>query len=269
MNRALLTRIVFITYLLLLIYKYFNASLLDQQPYPLFVYPGLNFSYWLFMLSGINTFLFLHPFFLNMINILLFVSCIGLIVNPKLTYLAIVFTISIWLYQFLFFEIVAYQGYAKGLLIPCIPFIFKKDFKFKLSFETGRYYLCGLYGLAGLLKITNGAVFKPSHFSDSIRTTVADYIIQNPNRTKTLVMQYFINHQSLGYSLLICAVVLELAFLIGFFTKKYDKYLFLLFFFFHFTNSYLLDIPFINNIVIVSLLIPFAFNQKERYFKFE
>jgi hypothetical protein len=269
MNRALLTRIVFTAYLLLLLYKYFNGSLLGQQPLPLFNYPGLNFTYWLFILSGINTFLFNHNSLLILINSLLFVSCIGLIINPKLTYLAIVFTISIWLYQFLYFEILTYQTYAKGLLFPCIPFMFTKEFKFKLSFETGRYYLCGLYGLAGLLKIINGGVFHSSHLSDAIKGTVADFVIQNPSSMKAMVMQYFITHQNLSYALFISAVILESSFLIGFFTKKYDKFLLLLFFFFHFTNAYLMDIPMMNNFIIAAFLIPFAFNQKEAYTKFE
>jgi hypothetical protein len=269
MNRALLTRIVFTAYLLLLIYKYFNGSMLGQQPLPLFNYPGLNFTYWLFILSGINTFLFNNTTLLILINGLLFGSCIGLIVNPKLTYLAIVFTISIWLYQFLYFEILSYQTYAKGLLFPCIPFMFSKQFKFKLSFETGRYYLCGLYGLAGLLKIINGAAFHANHLSDSIQASVADFMIQNPNSFKTLVMQYFITHQNLGYLFFMMAIILESSFLIGFFTKKYDKVLLSFFLMFHFTNAYLMDIPFMNNFIIAAFLIPFAFNQKENYFKSE
>lgn len=269
MNRQLLTRLIFTVYLILLIYKYFNNSLLGQQLSPLFTYPGMNFSYWIFLLSGINNWFFNHPLALCFINFLLFASCLGLIIKPKLNYLAVVFSMSIWIYYFLFIQITSYQSFAIGFLFPCIPFMFKDNNKFELIFEGGRYFLCGLYGIGGFLKIFNGGIAQVDHLSSSIKITVPDFMMQNPNHIKTYIMEFLIQYEYFSFFLYLIVVLLEASFMIGFFTKKYDKFLLLLFFVFHLSNAFIMDIPFLNHLIIATFLLPFALNQSKTYAKFE
>lgn len=261
-SRNQITRIVFILYLGILIYKYFNQALVGQQLTPLFYAPNANFSYWLFLYSGISTLIFSNAYLIYLLNYLLFSSCILIIIKPRWFVCAVIFTICIWIYQLLMYSIVTYQSYAIGLLFPCIPFMFKSDFKFHFTFDAGRYFLCGLYFLGGILKIKNGAIFQLSHLSDSLSLSVGDYMMQNADSLKANVMTFLIINQGLSWFLFLIVVVLELSFIIGFFTKKYDKLLIALFFVFHCSNALIMDIPFLNHLVIVTFLFPINRNEK-------
>lgn len=262
-NRAQITRLVFTIYLVLLIYKYFNEALVGQQLTPLFYAPNVNFSYWLFRITGISQMIFDHNILIYLLNFLLFFSCLALIIKPRWFFCAIIFVVSIWIYQMLMYSIVTYQSYAIGLLFPCIPFMFKKDFKFQFTFEAGRYFLCGLYFLGGFFKIKNGAIFYISHLSDSIRYSVADFMFQNPDSFQSTLMTFFINNEMLSWTLYLLVVILEMSFIIGFFTKKYDIILICLFFLFHLGNAIIMDIPFLNHLIIVTFLIPISINTSQ------
>jgi hypothetical protein len=252
-----------------LIYKYFNGALLGQQPIPLFTNPMMNFTYWAFLWSGLNKFLFSQSFILIFIDILLFVSCIAMIAKPRWNYFAILFIAFIWLYQFLYYQILSYQPFGIGLLFAAIPFMFSSEKKYKLSFEACRYFLCGLYFLGGILKLKNGGIFQISHMSDSLKITVTDFMLQNPSSTKAVLISFLIHHEIISWTLYALVTFMELSFLIGFLTKKYDGLLIFLFFTFHLGNTLIMDIPFMNHFIIFIFLFPFALKQEKNYFKFE
>jgi hypothetical protein len=256
LSRIQLKKIIFTVYLILLIYKFFNGELLFQHTNPPLTYPILNFPYWLFLLSGLKDYIFSHDYLKFTITFLLFSSALLSIFRIHSTIYPRIFCICIWLYQFLYFSIVAYQPFAIGILFPCLPFIFKKDYKFYLAFNFGRYFLCGLYFLAGILKFVNGGGGNIYQMADSIKMSCLDYMLYNPNNFKSFIMSFFLEHYILGYLLYFLASILEISFLIGFFTKKYDIILLSLFLIFHFSNYVLLDLPFTNHFIILAFLIP-------------
>lgn len=257
-SREQITRVVFGLYLGLLIYKYFNLALVGQQLTPLFYAPNVNFSFWLFLYTGISSVIFSNTYLIYLLNFLLFSSCTLLIIKPRWFICAIIFTVNIWLYQMLMYSILTYQSYAIGLLFPCIPFMFKNDLKFYFTFDAGRYFLCGLYFLGGFLKIKNGAIFQLSHLSDSISISVADFMLQNPDSYKTFLMSFLINNRGLSWLLILIVVILEFSFIIGFITKKYDLWLICFFFLFHLGNALIMDISFFNHLIIFIFLIPLS-----------
>ncbi|MBK0383044.1 hypothetical protein I5M32_08740 [Pedobacter sp. SD-b] len=248
--------IVFCGYLILLSYKFFNGELLYQHTYPPYNYPVLNIPYWLFLLTGIKNLIFNHIFLKIVITCTLFLSSILSIIKKESTLYPKIFCFCIWIYQFSYYSIVAYQHFDIGILFPCLPFIFKDNMKFSISFNFGRYFFCGLYFLAGILKIFNGGVFNVYQMRDSILMTCLDFMYFNPNSFKTEIMSFFIQNYILGYFLYLGACILEISFILGFFGKKYDLYLFILFLVFHFSNYLLLDIPFTNHCIILTFLLP-------------
>lgn len=256
LTRSQLKIIVFSIYLILLSYKFLNGELLFQHTNPPLNYPILNFPYWLFILSGLKDYIFNHTFLKILITVSLFLSSVLSIVKNKSTLYPKIFCLSIWFYQFLYFSIVAYQPFAIGILFPCLPFIFKDDFRFSVVFNFGRYFFCGLYFLAGVLKIVNGGVFNIYQMSDSIRMSCLDFMLANPISFKTELMSLFLQHYILGYLLYLGAATLEIGFIIGFLTKKFDYLLFILFLIFHFSNFMILDLPFTNHFIILAFLLP-------------
>lgn len=256
LTREQIQRIVFILYSLLLVHKFANAELLFQHANPPLTYPILNFPYWLFLLSGVKTFVFESTFLKVSITFLLFVSAILSSIKCKSSFYPKIFCVCLWFYQYLYFSIVAYQPFAIGLLFPCLAFMFKENLRFFIVFNFGRYFFCGLYFLAGVLKIVNGGVFNIYQMSDSIKMSCVDFMLYNPSSFKTGLMSFFLQHYLLGYLLYIGATVLEISFIVGFLTKKLDYFLVALFLIFHISNYLLLDLPFTNHIIILVFLLP-------------
>ncbi len=264
LNRKLLTQFTFAGYFILLLWKTYNAALISQAFNPVLTYPGLNITYWIPLFFNFHK-LFFESYWLSIaLDITLFVSCLCCIIFPKKVIYPRIFVILIYLYHFLYTQFLAYQPYAIGLLIPCIPFIFEKDYKFKLAFEFGRYVFCGLYFLSGILKLYNGAFFHANNMSASLKATLTEFLQYNSSSSGFRVegMEYLISHSELAQLLFCCATLLELSFLVGFITKKFDWLLAVLFLFFHFSNSYLLDIPFANHAIILVLLIKPKFEEE-------
>lgn len=255
MNKKNIKKIVFISYLVILVYKYFSSTLLSQQTHPPLLYPNLNILYWTFIISNLTD-IFNYQWLKYLLDISLFTSCILTLVNIKSNIYPIIFSVSLWFYQFLYFSIVAYQPFAIGLLFPCLPFIFKSEIKFFIAYNFGRYFLCWLYFFAGVLKIINQGIFNINQLTDSIKISAADFIFYNPNHIKTQIMAFLIENIYLSYSLFISAVIIELTFFIGFLTKKYDLHLAVLFLTFHLINYQILDLPFINHAIIVTFFLP-------------
>lgn len=270
MNRNQLTRLVFLCYLFILISKYFGFALLGQQPQINLFYPGVNLTYWGFLLTHLDIFILQHDYISWIINISLFVSCIILIIKPRFFQAAIVFTICLWIYQLLYYRMVSYLPFEIGYLFPCIPFMFKQELKFRLSFEAGRYFLCGLYGLAAIFKIKNGGLFDLTHMSDSLKITIHDYVLQNPSGLRSELMTWLISQHVFSYCLYLIVIILEGTFLIGFFTKKYDWLLFLCFLIFHSGNAYLMELAFTKQFIVLIFFLPFLSKSNNyHYYKFQ
>ena len=56
-----------------------------------------------------------------------------------------------------------------------------------------------------------------------------ELLTNSPGYWQTSFILYLINHEALSYLLYVLACVVELSFIVGFFTKKYDRYLLLAF----------------------------------------
>lgn len=179
----------------------------------------------------------------------------------------ILFSVFIWIYQFSYYSILAYQPFAIGLLFPCLIFIFKEQTKFEIAFIFGRYFLCGLYFFAGFLKVFNGGVFNLSQMINSFKITVNDFLYYNIDSFRANLMSFFIVNEEVSYFIYILAVILELCFIVGFFTFKYDLLLLILFFTFHIVNYIILDLPFYNHFIIACFFLPLDYITKELKFK--
>lgn len=266
-NRLKLQRFVFFCYLILLFHKWFNSALLSQMMQPVLSYPGLNITYWIPLFFNFHQ-LFFNSFELSvLLDLLLIASCITAIIWPKFSINVRVFVLLLWLYQFLYTQFLAYQPYAIGLLLPAIPFCFSNRHRFSFAFDFCRYIVCGLYFIGGLLNVVNGAVFEVSHMSNSLKETLVEYLIANSENTtfRISIMEYFIKHVVFAQLLFLLAMLLELSFLLGFFSKKVDWLLISFIVVFHVINSFLLDIPFANHILVVLLFTPSLY--KSRLFK--
>lgn len=176
LNRDFVVRGIFILYLITFIFKYLQGGFMHQFASPLMVYPEINITYWLFLLLKVPQFLTSNIYTAFLCDIILVLSCIGLIIYPNKYTLAIVFTAFNWLNYMAFCMVNVYQPLLPtGMLLVSIPALFKTEFKFLMVFWAIRFWACFLYFEAGVLKFLRSC-FYHWIFHQKIRLA-ATYII--------------------------------------------------------------------------------------------
>jgi hypothetical protein len=90
-----------------------------------------------------------------------------------------------------------------------------------------------------------------------IKTNQAPFMLQNPASVLTHVYSFFITHPGLSYAGFVGMVLLQGSMIIGFFTKKWDRLLFIVPILFHLINYFFVDVSFWELLVLNLTLLPF------------
>ena len=98
-----------------------------------------------------------------------------------------------------------------------------------------RFYIMYLFSSAALWKILRGIVFDKSHLK--ILLVQMDLWHAKNESWYSPIFKLYTTYLWISYTSMILVIILQLSFLIGFVTKKYDKWLFLLFLFFCLANQ--------------------------------
>lgn len=156
---------------------------------------------------------------------------------------AVVFT-SVAVIYFLVFNMVTahfYHGFFAVIIIS-VPFWSKNEIRFKLLWEGARYYLLYVFASAALWKILRGSVFYQQQLSNILKHQQLDLLLQQPQSYLAHWVQYLITHPEITHLVLVANVVVQLCFLVGFFTKKFDSLLFVLSIIFCAANYFVMGI---------------------------
>jgi hypothetical protein len=129
-------------------------------------------------------------------------------------------------------------------------FYFFDNTKFTLAWEGVRYYTCWIYTSSFIWKFVRGFWNYPLHAKAIIMHENATYLLQNPDTYLAKALQFLIVHEQFAHYFLNIGMLIQGVFILGFFTKKYDKLLFILPFFFHFTTYFLLDVCFFEFLIL-------------------
>jgi len=235
----------------------------------LFVYSGMSFSglngnnffsinadpvFWLFYLPGIPQTIIAQQWLGISLDILIFVLLLLFIKNPYNNKTAI----GLFILMLLFYTTVmgyhAHRNYQAGFVFAFVPFMFAKESNKSFGFEAIRYFMLFFYVSAAVLKITSYAFHEQGLFSHLLASQFTPYYLDHNTGLRTSANIYLVNHPSASHALYIFAIILELAALIGFFTKKFDRQIAILILTFHFSNWFLMDIAPFGQIAFVGLL---------------
>lgn len=216
---------VFSFTLLLLFIRFMSNAMLSEIGRPPFVFPEREWLYQLFLKSGIPHFFTFNFIVGGLFDALLFFLPIIFMISLKRIY-AIAFTWLLLLYFFTF-NLAAghhYHGMV-AMLVITIPFWSKEENRFALLWEGARFYLLYIFGSAGLWKLWRGSVFYPDQLSHILKSQQLDLFLQQPDSFAAQIAHYLIVHPSLAHIVFMVTVLLQLSFLIGFFTKRFDSIL--------------------------------------------
>jgi hypothetical protein len=88
-----------------------------------------------------------------------------------------------------------------------------------------RYFLLFFFTSAAVWKFVQGGIFSIEQMSGILLFQHKEYLTSSPHSWYASFIYWLIKHTYISYSLYFAATILELSFAIGFFTKRYDRFL--------------------------------------------
>lgn len=254
-QRRFFQRLAFGAALLFLIYRYFSGTLLHQLEEPVLLtnYSWTNFFYALPVKTGLLNIIITNSWLALIFDIALIGAATYACIKPQKNIGPIIYFVFIYLY------FVAYNTYSLGktgdmiglLFIP-IPFMVKSQKSFNLLWECLRYYVCIIYSSAFLWKLSRGTIFDEQHATSILLENLSPYLIHNPDSWLSSFYEFFIGNPTLSSTLFGLGVIIQGAYLIGFFTKRFDYWLLTSIIVFHCGTAILVDVFFFE-ILLLSL----------------
>jgi hypothetical protein len=255
-------RLLFIQYFLLLFYtlafyRWLNGMLLYQMQ-PQIFNTRYDITTWIFMLPGIHRWALGNPVAWTIFDI--FFYCIPIIwfaiwrKNERAGQLAgIAMLVINWMYvqYYCLYPTSSIEMHLSWLLLP-ILFSTRKLKSFYFILHGLRYFFLFFFASAAIWKFRQGGFFNLEQMSGVLLLQHKEFLVTAPNNWYTHFIYWLIQHQTLGYLLYAAATLLELIFVVGFFTKKFDKWLFAGFILFLIMDMLVMRIPYFD-------LLPLAF----------
>ncbi len=224
---------------------------------PVLKYPSIDYTYWLIHYTGLPDLISSSVYLSSLFDISLIAIVILILAFPVQRIFAIIFT---FLY---FFYFICYNSYAMhhahpmaGILLISFAFWPKKDATFKIVWEGVRYILLFIYADAFILKLLSGAVFNPSQGVANIKENIGwimlgtDAFVFNKD-----FYAFFLRNPILIQIGYVTTVLCEGALIVGFFTKRFDKYLFYFPIFIHMINYIFIDVCFLEMLVVCTVFL--------------
>jgi hypothetical protein len=153
------------------------------------------------------------------------------------------------------------ESYAAYLLLSFI-FWLNNEASFYKIVKLVRLLFLYVFFSAALWKIIRGSVFYPAHMQQLLVMQHASYLSEDCQTWYCSLYHFLIEHPLLSQSLYILATILELIFVIGWLTKKYDYLLLILALFFFAADHILMLIPYWQIMISGITLLTFIHSEK-------
>jgi hypothetical protein len=228
-DKKRLARIVFSLILCSLVWSFCSHTQLHQLRRPVVTFPYVDPTYWLFNLLRIPAFVTGNPVVALVFDVLLMALCIGALVWPHQRLLAGLFVTLYFIYFITYNTYGTHHTNPKiGILLMAVPFIARSVTTFNFLWQGLRYFLLFAYSCAFLWKLLRFSWLDADMGLLIMQKNMAPYLYYHPDTVRAALIYWFLQHAGWTYILFLLGLVLEGMFLVGFFTKKYDKQLFVL-----------------------------------------
>ena len=252
-----------IVFYALMIYKWLNGFLLYQLQ-PSFFYTRQDLATWVFMQTGLHQWLLNNPFGWILFDALFYISPFLLFLANKTKKLetpaAIAMLVINWCYVqcYTLYPSNSIEGHTAWLLFPFI-FLTRQGQTFLLLYEAVRYFFLYFFVSAAIWMFAQGGIFHVHEMSGILLYQHQQLLTNSPDYWHTRFILYLIQHRFLSYTLYLSATILELLFIVGFFTKKYDRMLLILFIIFLIADNFIMRIPYFE---VAALALPLFIKNK-------
>ncbi len=249
------------------LYRWQGGVLLSQLAEPVLRDPKVDLIYWIFNYLGVCQAVVHTPISWIIDGVLLIFPLVFLFSNYQYfigvsnffkPFLAILYTVCLLVYivSFNTFQTM-HTHYLDGLLMASVVFGFSNNKTQNLLWQGLRYYTCWVYSCAFLWKLGRGFWNYPLHAKAIILAENGNYLAQHPHYYIAQIQLFLIQHPEFAHALLDIGMLVQSLFILGFFTKKLDKWLFILPFLFHTLTYILLDVAFWEFLVLQGAFLHF------------
>jgi hypothetical protein len=227
-ERNVICRVVFLFIFCSLIYSCFSGTLLHQLCQPALKFLYADPSYWAMHLTAIPKWLTQNPSMALGFDLALMMTCLFCIIFPDRRWLMIIFFILYFCYFICFNSYGTLHTHSKvGVLLMPVPFIAFRKQSFTFLWEGLRYFTLFVYVSAFLWKLSRATFMHWQQASLIIKLNLAPYMYFNPHSFQTAAYSWLLQHDSISGWIFNLGILLEGSFVVGFFTRKFDKHLLL------------------------------------------
>ena len=255
-DRYRFTRAFILLFYLLAVYKLLAGMFLFQLE-PVLFYTPYDGTAWIFMQTGIHQWL-LHNIAGQIFFDILYYGFPALYwfccvqkqrVAPAL--IGIPWLVFNWLYilSYVMYPSDSIEGHVAGLLLPLV-FAQRKLPSFYYLLHGVRYVFLFFFASAGLWKLRTGAIAVPEQMSAILLTQHKEFLVVYPRHWYTQFIYFLVSKPALAQTLYVLSTGIELFFITGFFTRRFDKLLFYLFLLFLIADFLLMRIPYFEELLL-------------------
>jgi hypothetical protein len=151
------------------------------------------------------------------------------------------------------------EGHIAWLFFPVV-FIPADKKTFILLFEGLRYFFLFFFVSAAIWKVVQGGIFSISQMSGVLLYQHKELLTSSSTYWQSNFLLWLIQRPHLSYLLYLSAALLELSFIVGFFTRKYDSLLLVLLVIFLVMDHLIMRIPYYE---IVPLALTLVFSKEK------
>ncbi len=157
--RAFIARIIYGWLLILLAYFFINNSLVYQWQQPVLIYPEADNLFWLLHILNIPQSIMQSKTASLLFDLAMISSTALFIFFPGRSIFSAICIVCFWMLHIMYCSSNGHHYFHIGYLIIPLPFLFRNQIRFTLSWQIIRYWLLFLYGSAGLYKFYYGGFF--------------------------------------------------------------------------------------------------------------
>jgi hypothetical protein len=234
LHRKKLISFWILLFYLLAFCKWANGQWLYQHE-PFMFTTRFDGTTWLFMQTGIHKAVLSHNFLVWTFDILFYAFPIAyfLVFRKKpqsATKLAWVWLGFNWMYVqcYTLYPTNSIEAHTAWLLFPLL-FCCSGMRSFYFVMHGLRYFFLYFFLSAGIWKLANGGAFMPAQMSAILIDQHKDFLVTSPGYWQTSFIYALINMPVTSFILYWIGMLIELSFVVGFFTRRYDRALIVLF----------------------------------------
>jgi hypothetical protein len=224
-----MARIVFAAAFLSLVWSYFANTLVFQLNYPTIKYPYVDITYWFMHYLQIPEFITSHFLISGLFDLALFASCIFSFLYPEKRWCVWSFLVLYFIY-FITFNTFGglHTNHKIGFLLIAIPFTVADYKSFNFLWQGLRYFLLFAYADAFLWKLFRLSWLHPDQGMLILKKNQAAFLYFEPHTWLAAFYRWVLQHPALVNGAYLAGFIMEGIFIIGFFTRKYDRLLLIL-----------------------------------------